>query len=236
MTARAVGLVVAAGTGQRLGAATRKGLVKLAGEPLLVHAVRAFTACDAIGEIVLVVAPADLDGAAAALRGAGLAVGAVVAGGDTRQESVRLGLSACPPDAEAVAVHDAARPLVSADLVTRTVRALVAPWAAVAPGLPIVDTMKLVDAVAAPLTTPVAVVRTVERHGLWAVQTPQVFGARTLRRVHDRLDSLATDDLVLVEQAGGRVRLIEGDRRNFKITFPEDLLIAEALLAGERLP
>lgn len=230
MTGRTAGLVVAAGVGQRLRAGTPKGFVPLAGEPLLVHAVRAFAACETITDTVLVVAPGYGEQAVAALDRAGLAVGAVVSGGVTRQDSVRLGLAACPAGTEAVAVHDAARPLVRVELVERTIRALVHPWTAVAPGLPVVDTMKFVE------HGQERVGHTVDRRGLWVVQTPQVFGADELKRLHDRLDSLATDDLVLVEQAGGQVRLIEGDRRNFKITYPEDLLIAEALLAREHVP
>lgn len=225
------GVIVAAGTGQRLGGEGPKGFALLAGEPLLVHAVRAFAASGVIGAVVLVVCPERVAVAAEALARAELAVAAVVAGGATRQESVRRGLAACPQDAEVIAVHDAARPLVGGNLVRRTVDALVEPWAAVAPGLPVVDTMKLVDGTRG---APGEVVRTVDRGGVWVVQTPQVFAAATLRGVHRSGDGQATDDLMLVEQAGGRVRLIEGDRRNFKITYPEDLVVAEALLAAER--
>lgn len=217
-----VGLVVAAGIGERLAAGDAKGFVVLAGEPLLVHAVRALGSCAAITEVVLVVGAGLLERAADALGDAGLGSLTVVEGGATRQESVRSGLAACPPDTEVVAVHDAARPLVTADLVTRTVEALVDPWAAVAPALPVVDTVK---------TLVNGTVGTVDRRGLWVVQTPQVFALRTLRGLHERLDGAVTDDLVLVERDGGAVRLIEGDRRNFKITYPEDLAMAEALLA-----
>lgn len=250
----AVGLIVAAGSGARFGGAAPKGFAILAGAPLLVHAVRAFANSAAISSVVLVVAPERVEEAVAAVDRAGLAVGAVVAGGATRGESVRRGLAACPADATVVAVHDAARPLVSGDLVARTVGALVEPWAAVAPGLPVVDTMKLVDAPAGVASEGGPVLRTVDRAGVWVVQTPQVFAIATLRAAHDMRahDSRAqhggqgqsdrpgeehvTDDLMLVERSGGRVRLIEGQRRNFKITFPEDLVMAEALLASERRP
>lgn len=228
MTGPVIGLVVAAGSGERLAGGGPKAFVNLAGEPLLVHVVRAFVACAAIDDVVLVVGPGHLDHAARALDHAGLPVCAVVVGGATRQESVSRGVDACPQGTAAIAVHDAARPLVTVALIARTVGALVDPWAAVAPGLPVVDTVKLVDAE--------QVVRTVDRRGLSVVQTPQVFSARTLRDVHARLGQDATDDLLLVEQAGGRVRLIPGDRRNFKVTYPEDLLIAEALLAAPRPP
>ena len=230
---RAAGLIVAAGSGERFGGTAPKGFVMLAGEPLLVHAVRAFVGSEAIGPVVLVVGAQRVDEASAALDRAGLGVFAVVAGGDSRQESVRRGLAACPMDAEVVAVHDAARPLVSAGLVARTVAALVDPWVAVAPGLPVVDTMKLVEA-PAPAGDGGRVLRTVARADVWSVQTPQVFAAAVLRAVHARPAGEVTDDLMLIERRGGDVRLIEGERRNFKITYPSDLVIAEALLAVGR--
>lgn len=230
----AVGLIVAAGVGQRLGGNGRKGFAALAGDPLLVHVVRTFVACEAIDSIVLVVAPDCLELAADALDRADLTADAIVAGGASRRESVSRGLAACPAAAQVVAVHDAARPLVSVELVARTVGALVEPWAAVAPGLPIVDTMKLLDTAVAGGADGGRVVRTVERLGLWSVQTPQVFEIDTLRAAHGASDDPVTDDLMLVERAGGNVLVIQGDRRNFKITYPEDLLIAEALLGSGR--
>ncbi len=172
----ATGLVVAAGAGQRFGGEGPKGFALLAGEPLLVHSVRTFAACEAIGSVVLVVAPDALELAAEVLDRAGLVAEAIFAGGASRQESVDRGLAACPAGARVVAVHDAARPLVTVDLVARTLGALVDPWAAVAPGLPIVDTMKSVDATATGVSGGGRVVRTVDRHGLWSVQTPQVSG------------------------------------------------------------
>lgn len=231
MTVTTVGLIVAAGVGQRLGNGTPKGFVALAGEPLLVHSVRTFLRCDTIDAVVLVVGPSHLDRATAALENAGLDVDSVVAGGPSRQQSVRLGLYACPASTEVVAVHDAARPLVSPELVDRSVQGLVEPWMAVAPGLPLVDTVKLVDVESE------AVIRTVDRRTLWAVQTPQVFRIEVLRRLHGDTEAptgpsvpaRVTDDLALVESVGGRVRMIKGERRNFKVTYPEDLAVAEAL-------
>lgn len=227
-------MIVAAGVGQRLGDGTPKGFVELAGEPLLVHSVRTFLRSDAVDDVVLVVGPEFLDRAAEVLGRAGLQVGALAAGGPSRQVSVRRGLQACPPGTETVAVHDAARPLVSAELVGRVVQALVEPWAAVAPGLPLVDTVKVVD------EQTQAVVRTVDRRRLWAVQTPQVFKIDALRHLHGQSEPVTssgvaaappvTDDLALVEDAGGRVRMVLGERRNFKITYAEDLTVAEALI------
>ncbi|MBA2529762.1 MAG: 2-C-methyl-D-erythritol 4-phosphate cytidylyltransferase [Euzebyales bacterium] len=223
-------IVVAAGSGERLAVGSPKALVALAGQPLLVHSLRALATCQTVTDVVVVLPPeANFDRVAEQLRAAGVPPAALCPGGATRQESVSRGLECCPSGTQVVAVHDAARPLVSPRLIDRTVAALQPPWDAVAPGLPVTETLKLVDA------TRQGVLRTVDRRGLWTVQTPQVFGRITLERVHARVATAAeaaTDDLSLVERAGGRVRLIEGERRNFKITYPEDLALAEALLAG----
>ena len=215
-------VIVAAGAGERLGAGTPKAFVEVGGLAMVAHAVRAFQQAATIDHIVVVVPPGERlpAGIAEQVR--------VVDGGATRQQSVGNGLTACPPDTQLVAVHDAARPLVTPRLIDRTVRALVPPWDAVAPGVGVVDTLKVVDSRG-------AVLRTMDREGLVAVQTPQVSSRATLERVHARVASganVATDDLSLIERAGGRVRLIDGERRNFKITHAEDLAIAEKLLAG----
>ena len=216
-------IIVAAGAGERLGKGLAKAFVPLAGVPMVLHAVRAFSAASTIDHVVVVVPPGEHGDLGADII--------TTVGGLTRQQSVANGLDACPPDTRVVAVHDAARPLVTAALVDRTVAALEPPWDAVAPGLPVVDTLKVVD-------SRQAVLRTADRSSLWAVQTPQVATRATLERVHARIASdaqAATDDLSLVERAGGRVRLVKGDRRNFKITHAEDLALAEHLLGGARL-
>lgn len=221
MTTAAV--IVAAGAGERLGAGKPKALVEIAGRAMVAYAVDAFRSAASIDTIVVVAPPATEDRMRTAL---GEDV-VIVAGGATRQESVSAGLSACASGVRVVAVHDAARPLVSAELIDRSVAALVPPWDAVAPGVAMVDTLKAVD-------SRLAVLRTVDRSGVWGVQTPQVISRATLERVHARVASAAdaaTDDLSLVERAGGRVRLIEGERSNFKITSPDDLALAAQLLA-----
>jgi 2-C-methyl-D-erythritol 4-phosphate cytidylyltransferase len=221
MSGTTTAIIVAAGAGERLGKGVAKAFVPLAGEPMVMHAVRAFAAAACIDAVVVVVPPG---------RQADFGSDVITApGGLTRQQSVANGLDACPPGTWVVAVHDAARPLVTPALIDRTVAALVPPWDAVAPGLPVVDTLKVVD-------SRQAVLRTADRASLWAVQTPQVATRATLDRVHARIASetqAATDDLSLIERAGGRVRLVEGDRRNFKITHPEDLELAEHLLGGQ---
>lgn len=217
-------IVVAAGAGERLGADKPKAFVHLAGRPMVAYAVDAFRAAATIDRIVVVV-PAGLEAEARRIFGEGVLT---VPGGATRQESVSAGLDACDAEVRVVAVHDAARPLISPALIDRTVAALVPPWDAVAPGVAIVDTLKLVD-------SRLTVLRTVDRTAVWAVQTPQVCTRATLERVHARVATpadAATDDLSLVERAGGRVRLIEGERSNFKITHADDLAFAAEVLAS----
>jgi 2-C-methyl-D-erythritol 4-phosphate cytidylyltransferase len=210
--------------GERLGAGKPKALVPIAGRPMVAHAVSAFEAASSVDRVIVVVPP----GWEVELRAAVPAEVDTAVGGQTRQESVSAGLALCGGDVRVVAVHDAARPLVTPALIDRTVAALVPPWDAVAPGVAAVDTLKIVDG-------RMAVLRTVDRTDVWAVQTPQVCSRATLERVHARVASpadAATDDLSLVERAGGRVRLIEGERANFKITHPDDLALAAQLLGS----
>lgn len=223
---RVVGIVVAAGTGERLGAGMAKAFVEVAGVPLLARAATALARSGAVGSLVAVVGAGDEQRAREVLAAAGLHPRAVCTGGATRQQSVRHGLAALEAADEIVAVHDAARPLASPGLVASVVAAVRPPVVAAAPGLPVVDTVKLVHDERG------RVERTVDRARLWAVQTPQVFDRATLEAAHAAASGEATDDLVLVEQAGGHVRLVPGERRNFKVTYPDDLAMAEALAAA----
>ena len=220
-------VLVGAGTGVRLGADTPKAFLELGRVPLLARVARTVVGAASIDDVVVVVGPEHRARATAVLARAGLPSLRIVAGGDTRAESVAAGVDAVRARDDAVAVHDVARALVPSALIDRTVGALTAPWSAVAPALPVADTLKLVG-------PDDRVIRTVDRRGVWAVQTPQVFGWRTLRRVLGRVERYAaTDELTLVERAGGRVRVITGDPRNFKITYPADVAIAETLVRHE---
>ncbi|OBC04493.1 2-C-methyl-D-erythritol 4-phosphate cytidylyltransferase [Mycobacterium sp. 852013-50091_SCH5140682] len=224
-----VAVVPAAGSGERLGAGRPKAFVKLAGRPLLEHALDGLRASGVIDAVVVAVPPGLTDEAKLIFGGAA----EIVAGGADRTESVRLALQAVG-DAEFVLVHDAARALTPAALIVRVVKALEAGHSAVVPGLPLADTIKAVDANGVVLGTP-------ERAGLRAVQTPQGFRVDVLRRAYQRepgSDSLVvsavagfTDDASLVEQSGTPVQVVDGDPMAFKITTPMDLLLAEAVLA-----
>jgi 2-C-methyl-D-erythritol 4-phosphate cytidylyltransferase len=150
-------------------------------------------------------------------------VDAVVAGGDTRSASVRAGLAAVPAGVETVVVHDAARPLAGEELFRRVIEPVDLGLDAAICAVPVTDTVKAVrDG---------RVTKTLDRRNLVAVQTPQAFRTTVLRRAH-RGDPEATDDAGLVEAIGGRVLVVPGERRNLKVTDPDDLTMAEALLAS----
>ncbi len=215
-------VIVAAGTASRMGGID-KVMSKLRGEPMIVHTARAFQNCDAIKEIVIVTR-ADLLEKIADLCVGFSKVKAVVIGGADRPESVRNGLDALSDKVRLVAVQDGARPLVTIDLIDRTVRAAHS-YGAAAPGVPVKDTVKLVQG-GVVQTTP-------DRNNLRAIQTPQVFDldllSAALKKAKKDKASI-TDDCSAVERLGMSVRIVEGDERNIKITTPIDLEIAEKLL------
>jgi 2-C-methyl-D-erythritol 4-phosphate cytidylyltransferase len=204
-----VGIVPAGGSGERLGADRPKAFVVCAGRPLIDWSLEVLEdVCDR----VVVAAPQDW------LRDGW------VEGGPSRSASVRNALAAAP-EARAVVVHDAARPLVTRELVEACVGALMGVDGAIA-AAPVTDTVKE----AYPDGT---VLRTLDRSRLWAVQTPQVFRAESLRRaldVDEAVLAAATDDASLVEAAGGTIRLVEAPPGNFKVTTEGDLARAEAAL------
>ncbi|HUY63437.1 MAG TPA: 2-C-methyl-D-erythritol 4-phosphate cytidylyltransferase [Acidimicrobiales bacterium] len=206
-------VVVAGGDGRRFGAP--KQFAMLGGRPLLSWAV---DAARPVSDGVVLVVPADRVADAQGSHGADV----VVAGGSTRAESVRAGLSVVPEDAAIIVVHDGARPLASAALFWAVVDAVRQGAEAAVPGLAVADTLKAVaDGV---------VVSTVPRQGLVAVQTPQAFRADSLRRAHGGAGE-ASDDAGLLEAAGATVRVVAGDPRNLKVTTPGDLEVAQALAA-----
>jgi 2-C-methyl-D-erythritol 4-phosphate cytidylyltransferase len=219
-------VLVAAGSGERFGGKRPKAFANLAGRPLVAESIERLDSSAWI-EAIVVVAPADWEEPTILLAeelGAG-SLRAVVTGGATRTDSVRAGLAEVPGDTAVVVVHDAARPLLPDDVVERVVTALDEGWDAAVPALPLADTVKRGEGE--------AVAETVDRTGLHAVQTPQAFVADALRRALAGAGD-ATDCAGLVEAAGGRVRLVDGDRRLLKVTTPADLAFVETLLAAER--
>jgi 2-C-methyl-D-erythritol 4-phosphate cytidylyltransferase len=215
-------IVVAAGPGTRLGLGQPKAFVELAGVPLFVRALRAVAAAPSVTAAV-VVAPPDRTGEAEALlaRHSPLPCPTrVVAGGTERQDSVRNGLAAVG-DVELVAIHDAARPFITADVVEAAIDAARRHGAAIV-AAPAVDTVKQVHAEGWIESTP-------RRDRLWLAQTPQVFRTDLARRAHaaPSTEGAATDDALLVELLGVRVYVVPGNAENRKITTPADLDWAE---------
>jgi 2-C-methyl-D-erythritol 4-phosphate cytidylyltransferase len=206
-----------------------KAFVQIAGEPLLVHAIRGVLA-SCVDACVVAVPPNDVDHAAVLVRRMDERV-CVIPGGATRTESVRLALDHAQrfvPAAEVILVHDAARAFTPAAVFDSVVAAVRSGCPAVVPVLPVVDTVKRVDHAG-------RVIFTVDRSSLRTVQTPQGFAPEVLRRAHAESRLEATDDAGLVEALGERVHAVPGDALAFKITTPLDLRLAEALLAvGER--
>jgi 2-C-methyl-D-erythritol 4-phosphate cytidylyltransferase len=219
--AMAVALIVAAGSGERLGAGRPKALVELAGRPLVQWSIDALRDVEGIERIVIALPP----GTASPPGVTG------VEGGATRSDSVRRALGAAG-DGDPVVVHDAARPLVTRELTEQVIAALEADQdadAAIAAS-PVTDTVKRVDGAG-------AVSETLERSELWAVQTPQVFRRAALERALDVSPhelAMATDDAWLVERAGGRVIVVRASEENLKVTRPFDLRVAELLLGMRR--
>ena len=215
-------VIVAAGNATRMGGID-KTMALINGEPVIARTVRAFQNCDAIKEIV-VVTRSDLIIPVSDLCHPFSKVTAVVVGGENRVASVQNGLNALSSKVHLVAVHDGARPLVSFEVIDRTVRAAHT-YGAAAPGVPVKDTIKVV---AGGIVT-----STPDRKTLQAVQTPQVFDFDLLRGALKKAVEKGleiTDDCSAVEMLGMRVRMVEGDEKNIKITTPMDLKIAEMLL------
>lgn len=217
-----VGVVVpAAGAGTRLGPGAPKALRELAGEPLLVHAVRRLRACPSVGPVVVAAPPGAVQEVEDLLAPYGVLV---VAGGAERQDSVSAGLAALPPEVDLVLVHDAARALVPVDVVEAVVSALRDGALAVVPVLPVSDTVKRVGIAG-------EVLATVPRADLRCAQTPQGFRRDVLEAAHRCAAGSVTDDAGMVEAAGVPVQTVLGSPEAFKVTTPFDLLVAEAVLA-----
>jgi 2-C-methyl-D-erythritol 4-phosphate cytidylyltransferase len=228
-----VALIVAAGSGLRLGAERPKALVEVAGQPLLSWSLAALSATPGIEQIAVAMPAAHPrlpDGLAA--RAGGPAV-VTVPGGATRSDSVRRALAAVGPG-DHVLVHDAARPLLTPALAQAVIEALQADPTvdgAIA-AAEVTDTIKRVD-------EHMKVTQTLPRSELWSIQTPQVFRREALERALDvdpRQLAGATDDASLIELAGGRVIVVPCPHENIKITTPTDLRLAELLLAGRQRP
>jgi 2-C-methyl-D-erythritol 4-phosphate cytidylyltransferase len=219
-------VIAAAGKGTRMGIAMNKQYVTLQGKPVLALTIQQFENCDFIDEIIVVANEAELEYCRRNVteRYAFTKVKAVVSGGTTRQQSVYNGLCRVSPECGIVLIHDGARPFIDAKDIKACIVAAQNYGAAVS-AVPARDTIKRADSSG-------FISETVDRNGLWHIQTPQAFRRELIMKAHakaaeDGFDG--TDDAVLAERAGHKVRLVMGSYNNIKITAKEDLIMAEAL-------
>jgi 2-C-methyl-D-erythritol 4-phosphate cytidylyltransferase len=224
-----VAIIAAAGLGKRMSGDRPKQFLELAGIPIIFHTLRVFERCDAIHEVVAVLAADEIQDFLTRTKEYDLRkVVAAVPGGRTRAESVLNGLGAITAETtDIVAIHDGVRPFVTADEISRTIAAASVAGAAVLVSKP-VDTMKEV--------ADGFISRTLDRSTLRNALTPQCFQYKLLRRAYSRVDVMdagLTDEAALVERLGARIAIVEGSARNIKITRPEDIVIAQALLKTE---
>ena len=219
-------VIVAAGSASRMGGID-KVMAPLGGEPMILRTVRAFEDCEAVKEIVIVTRE-DLMGPIAELCSGFTKIRSIVQGGSSRQESVKLGLLAFSKEVRLAAVHDGARPLVSGELIDKVIRAAHS-YGAAAPAIPVKDTIKIFEGG--------FIAATPDRSTLRAVQTPQVMDRDLLLGALEKAEqegTALTDDCSAVEHIGMRVRLVEGEERNLKVTTPLDLKIDELLLEEKK--
>jgi 2-C-methyl-D-erythritol 4-phosphate cytidylyltransferase len=220
-------VIVAAGSGDRLAADRPKAFARLGDRPLLAESLERLERSDWVDGIVIACPEGWEEPAILLAEELGASkVAQAVTGGASRAESVRLGVNEVPPGAVALLVHDAARPLLAEDVISRVLGALGEGYEGAVPALPVPDTIKRVEGG--------EVVETLSRDGLVAAQTPQAFVADVLRAALAGDVDGASDCASLVEASGGRVKVVEGDPRLLKVTTPQDLLVVEALLVEER--
>ena len=217
-------IILAGGKSERMGANVDKAFLSLVDKPMVAWSLLVFERTAEIDRIVLVVRKDQLVASQAVVKMFGISkIEKIVAGGGKRQDSVAAGLAACDLDTRIVVIHDAARPLVTSDLVAEVVRqAKRVP--AVTVGQPVVDTLKVCEKGS-------TVTKTVPRERLWAVQTPQAFQVKELRAAYKALGKEEiTDDCAALERIGVAVKIVTNHRPNFKVTVPDDLHLVGALL------
>jgi 2-C-methyl-D-erythritol 4-phosphate cytidylyltransferase len=222
-------IIVAAGSGKRFGAKIPKQFIELAGKPLIIHTLERFDACDEIGEIILVLPSNETAGFLKIIEKFPLKkLSKIVAGGKTRAESVSKGFQAVrPQNAEIIAIHDGARPLVSIDEISQTIAKARETGAACLVAM-VTDTIKRV--------ANGKIVETIDRSELRRALTPQAFRYEILKRAFARTDlnENATDECYLVEKLGVKISIVVGNSRNIKITTREDLVIADGLFKSNK--
>lgn len=221
-------IIAAAGSSTRMGAGIDKQFVMLNGQPVLWHTLNVFIQLPQVRQLLVTVSPGNAERVAALLQTTVTDIPwQIVPGGAERQYSVQNALNRVDSSMDLVMVHDGARPFVEKDCVLESMR-LAGHYGAAVVAVPVKDTIKSADQSA-------VVRQTLDRSSLWQVQTPQTFRRELLQQAYAQAAAagvLATDDAALVEWAGGEVRLVRGSYNNFKVTTPEDLLLAEAVAVG----
>jgi 2-C-methyl-D-erythritol 4-phosphate cytidylyltransferase len=235
-TSKVIAIVPAAGIGKRFGREENKPLYPLIDMPLLIWPLKVFQYVEAISEIILVVKKQDIKTVAQLLDKFAISkVCAIVAGGRERQDSVFKGLKSVKKKTGIILIHDGARPLIQKELIESMINGVEGFDGAIA-AIPVKDTIKeMVRPLISQDNSDISriVLKTLDRSMLWAVQTPQVFRYDKIMEAHERArreNYYATDDAALVERYGGNVRLMLGSCHNIKITTPDDIFIAEALI------
>ena len=233
MPERITALVLAAGQGKRMKSKIQKQFMELAGKPVLHYSLQCFEKCDSVDQIIVVTGSDDIAYVQQEIIQAYhfQKVSAVIAGGAERYESVEHGLHAIEGGYAdgIVLIHDGARPFVTEDMIKRSIDTA-GKYGACTVGMPVKDTIKVVDADGNGIETP-------DRKTLWQIQTPQTFRVPLIRQAHEAMlasgNHNVTDDTMLIEQYTGQtVKVIEGSYENLKITTPEDLILAEAFLSS----
>lgn len=219
-------IIVAAGRGNRMNSSMNKVFMPLGGQPILLHSVLAFSECARVNNLIVVAAANEVGCVEKMLTGAPeIKPWQVVLGGSERQYSILNALKVVPEETNVVLVHDGARPLVTQECIERVIHMAVIRKAAIA-AVPVKDTIKKVDDSA-------TVTGTLDRNALWSIQTPQGFDFAIVRQAYEQATKdhyLGTDDASLVERLGVPVNIVMGNYENLKVTTPEDLIVAEALL------
>lgn len=213
---KTVVIIVAGGSGKRMG--KPKQFLPLMGKPIVERTVKVFKNCKSVSAIILVVPEEDF----AKAKGFGVKLASA---GKERTDSVRSGLKLVPADADIVLIHDGARPLITQDIIKRVIAAVRKTGAAIA-GVPVKDTIKTIN------NKQYTINKTLDRDSLWMAQTPQAFKKDIIMKAYAKAKGPATDDAKLAEDLGVKVIIVMGSYENIKITTPEDILAAEAILKG----
>ena len=224
-------IILAAGRSQRLGSALSKSLIPINGRSVIMYCLRAFSIHPLINDLIVVVNDDNSRPIAAQIKKYHIRkVKALVRGGVRRQDSVKHGLRALADTTDLVLIHDAARPFIDKDMIATVIKEAYSSGAAIT-GVPVKATIKIVDSRKSIVRSKFVVKKTLDRSKLWEIQTPQAFRKDLIARAYASQGALeVTDDAMLVEKLGAKVAVVMGSYNNIKITTPEDLVIAEAIL------